>query len=56
MSVSGRTLLGVALVAGVGLAGGTDRGGLAFAPSWNAAVAEARALHVPIVVHRHGFY
>jgi hypothetical protein len=27
-----------------------------FASSWNAAVAEAKALGVPIVVHSHGFY
>ena len=27
-----------------------------WAPSWDAAVEEARALNLPIVVHRHGFY
>ena len=27
-----------------------------WAPSWDAAVEEARALNVPLVVHRHGFY
>ena len=27
-----------------------------WAPSWSDAVEEARALNLPIVVHRHGFY
>lgn len=27
-----------------------------FAPTWEAAVEEARALNLPLVVHRHGFY
>lgn len=27
-----------------------------FAPSWDAAVEEARMLNVPIVLHSHGFY
>jgi hypothetical protein len=27
-----------------------------WAPSWDAAVEEARALNLPLVVHRHGFY
>lgn len=27
-----------------------------FAKSWDAAIAEAKALGVPIVVHSHGFY
>jgi len=26
-----------------------------FAPTWDAAVAEAKLLNVPIVVHQHGF-
>jgi hypothetical protein len=29
---------------------------LRWMPTWNAAVEEARALNLPIVVHRHGFY
>ena len=29
---------------------------LRFTPTWNAAIEEACALNVPIVVHRHGFY
>ena len=27
-----------------------------WAPSWSDAVEEARALNLPIVVHRHGFF
>ena len=29
---------------------------LRYAPTWRAAVEEARALNLPIVIHRHGFY
>ena len=29
---------------------------VAFAPSWEAAVGEAKLLNLPIVVHSHGFY
>jgi hypothetical protein len=29
---------------------------LRWAPTWQAAVEEARARNVPIVIHRHGFY
>ena len=29
---------------------------VSFAPSWEAAVEEAKLLNVPIVVHSHGFY
>jgi hypothetical protein len=29
---------------------------LRWAPTWAAAVEEARARNVPIVIHRHGFY
>lgn len=39
-----------------GRAGDAPRKNLAYAPSWQEAVAEARALNLPIVVHRHGFY
>ena len=27
-----------------------------FAKSWEAAIDEARALNLPLVIHRHGFY
>lgn len=30
--------------------------GVRWMATWNAAVEEARALNLPIVVHRHGFY
>lgn len=33
-----------------------ERDGLRWAPTWEAAVEEARARNVPIVIHRHGFY
>ncbi len=29
---------------------------VAFAKTWRAAVKDAAALNVPIIVHRHGFY
>ena len=27
-----------------------------FVPDWNAAIEEAKATNLPLVVHRHGFY
>jgi len=30
--------------------------GVRWAASWDAAVEEARALNLPLIVHRHGFY
>jgi hypothetical protein len=42
-------------LAGLALAG-PPKVGLRYAPSWDEAVEEARALNVPLVVHRHGFY
>jgi len=33
-----------------------DKESLRWAPTWEAAVEEARARNVPIVIHRHGFY
>ena len=30
--------------------------GPVWAPSWSDAIAEGRALNLPVVVHRHGFY
>ena len=35
---------------------GPPKVGLRYARSWAQAVEDARALNVPIVVHRHGFY
>ena len=37
-------------------AAGKEKEGLRWAPTWEAAVEEARARNVPIVIHRHGFY
>ncbi len=31
-------------------------GGVRWAATWDAAVEEARALNLPLIVHRHGFY
>jgi hypothetical protein len=53
------TLAGIgALCAGVALAGGKEepKPSVTFAKSWDAAVAEAKTLVVPIVMHNHGFY
>ena len=30
--------------------------GVRWTPTWNGAIEEARALNLPIIVHRHGFY
>jgi hypothetical protein len=47
-----------ALSAGVALAGAKEepKPSVTFAKSWDAAVAEAKTLNVPIVMHNHGFY
>jgi len=37
-------------------AAGGGKESLRWAPTWEAAVEEARARNVPIVIHRHGFY
>ncbi|MHC4548324.1 MAG: hypothetical protein ACYTEZ_06050 [Planctomycetota bacterium] len=37
-------------------AGKPGKGGVRWAPIWAAAVEEARALNLPLIVHRHGFY
>lgn len=50
-----RAFVVTALLAGVAFAG-PPRVGLRYARSWDRAVEDARALNVPIVVHRHGFY
>lgn len=44
--------------AAIALAGGGDKPkeSVTFAKSWDAAVEEAKALNLPIVVHSHGFY
>ncbi|MGQ0615099.1 MAG: hypothetical protein ACT4PV_15310 [Planctomycetaceae bacterium] len=47
---------GVALACGVAVAGGKPGPSVRYAASWDEAVAEARALNLPLVVHRHGFY
>jgi len=49
------------LLAGFVLAGGLTAGpkpkaSVQYARSWDAAVEEARALNLPLIVHRHGFY
>ena len=47
----------VALLAGSAVAGKEKiKPTVEFARSWDAAVAEAKLLNVPIVVHAHGFY
>ena len=48
----------LAVVASAALAGGKPEAKptVKFAPTWEAAVAEAKELNVPIVVHSHGFY
>ena len=50
------TALGVALLATAALAGPKVKPAVQYAKSWEAAVAEAKMLNVPIVVHNHGFY
>ncbi len=51
------TLAAVALVSSVGSAGKHDiKPSVGYAPSWAAAVEEAKLLNVPIVVHSHGFF
>lgn len=52
------TLAVLAAAAALSAAGGKDKpeANLEYAVSWEAAVEEARALNLPIVVHRHGFY
>ena len=50
------TTLAVALLATTALAGPKVKPSVQYAKSWEAAVAEAKMLNVPIVVHNHGFY
>jgi len=50
-------LFAAALLAGGALAGpAKPKESVTFAKSWDAAVEEAKALNIPIVVHSHGFY
>ncbi|MHC4931228.1 MAG: hypothetical protein ACYTGV_03450 [Planctomycetota bacterium] len=44
------------LLAAAAIGGDKPKRILDYAASWDEAVAEARALNLPIVVHRHGFY
>jgi hypothetical protein len=48
--------LSIALLATTAVAGPKVKPSVEFARSWDAAVAEAKMLNVPIVVHNHGFY
>ena len=48
--------LSIALLATTAVAGPKVKPTVEFARSWDAAVAEAKMLNVPIVVHNHGFY
>ena len=50
--LTGRALLILLLPA----AAGGAKESLRWAPTWEAAVEEAQARNVPIVIHRHGFY
>ena len=48
--------VGVALVATVGNAKKPDvKPSVTYPPTWEAAVAEAKMLNLPIVVHSHGY-
>jgi len=46
----------LAIAAGIGYAKPKVKPTVTFAKSWDAAVAEAKLLNVPMVVHSHGFY
>ena len=48
--------LSVALLASTAFAGPKVKPSVTYAKSWEAAVAEAKLLNVPIVVHNHGFF
>ncbi len=52
----GITFAILALAAGLGTAKDKVKPSVNYAKSWEAAVAEAKLLNVPIVVHSHGFY
>ena len=46
----------VALLASLASAGPKVKPSVRYAKSWEAAIAEAKLLNVPLVVHSHGFY
>ena len=46
----------LACLAVVAVARPKSPAGVRWAATWDAAVEEARALNLPLVVHRHGFY
>jgi len=48
--------LSIALLATTAFAGPKVKRSVEFARSWDAAVAEAKLLNIPLVVHSHGFY
>jgi hypothetical protein len=51
-----KTMLAVALLGAVAVAGPKKpKDSVTYAKSWEAAVAEAKMLNVPLVVHSHGF-
>jgi len=50
------TTCAVALLAASALAGPKVKPSVNYAKSWDAAVAEAKMLNIPLVVHSHGFY
>ena len=57
------SLLAIALIAVLGFAADEAvaqkqkiKPTVEFAPTWEAAIEEAKLLNVPIVVHSHGFY
>ena len=51
------TLMSAVLALLIGGAGaGKPKQFIRWAPSWEDAITEARAINMPIVVHRHGFY
>jgi len=51
-----QVILSLALLASAAFAGPKIKDSVTFAKSWDAAVAEAKMLNVPLVVHSHGFY
>jgi len=55
MQVRAAAVLACLAVAAAGKPRSRDAG-VRWATGWDAAVAEARALNLPLIVHRHGFY
>jgi hypothetical protein len=56
MNNSMKTMLAVVLLGAVAIAGPKKpKDSVTYAKSWEAAVAEAKMLNVPLVVHSHGF-